>query len=186
MGLVIIGMSIYLSFPVLLLVFLLFFVLRKSKKEGFRKAITSKTAIFTIIVIFMCGGLFILFFIPRSSNQLFADLILKPVPESVEILDSFNGSANFYPDECLHFKIAPADFQLVLAAKDWQTAPEYSSGGFNCGYSDALWNFRSTPPSFGSNVVTYTFIPGEKDIEVMFVNIQMNEVYYFYHDGNMP
>jgi len=186
MGLVIIGMCIYLSLPVMLLVFLIVYILRNSKKEGFLKTIKSKTAIVTTVLIFICGGLFIFSFVPRSSNQLFENYILNPIPESVEILDSFDGSPNFYPDECLYFKISPADFQLILEAKKWQTSPENGLGGFQCGNFDAHWYFTFTPPSFGKNVATYTFIPREKDIEVMFVNSQMNEVYYFYHDGNMP
>lgn len=186
MGLVIIGMCIYLSFPIMLFVFLIVFILRKSKKEGFQKTILSKTAILTIVLIFICGGLFIFSFIPRSENQLFKDYLLNPIPESIEILDSFDGSPNFYPDECLHFKISPADFQLILAAKNWQTASEDNLGGFQCGNSDTHWYFTFTPPSFGKNVETYTFIPGENEIEVMFVNSKMNEVYYFFHDGNMP
>ena len=159
---------------------------KKRKKEVFLNAIKSKTAIVTTVLIFICAGFFIFSFIPRSSNQLFENYILKPIPESVEILDSFDGSPNFYPDECLHFKISPADFQLILAAKNWQTAPEDGLGGFQCGDVDSHWYFTVTPPSFGNNVTTYTFIPRENDIEIMFVNAQMNEVYYFFHDGNMP
>ncbi|MHC1782402.1 MAG: hypothetical protein AB9891_06515 [Anaerolineaceae bacterium] len=186
MGLAIIGMCIYLSFPLMLLVFLIVYILRNGKKEGFLKTIKSKTALVTIVLIFMCVGFFIFSFIPRSENQLFEGYILKPIPESIEVLDSFDGRPNFYPDECLHFKISPADFQLILAAKNWQTASEGNLGGFQCGDVDSHWYFSFTPPSFGNNVVTYTFIPREKDIEVMFVNSQMNEVYYFYHDGNLP
>lgn len=187
MGLVIIGMCIYLSFPIMLLVFLIAYILRNRKKEGFLKTIKSRAVIVTtVVLIFVCVGLFILSFVPLSSNQLFKNYILKPIPESVEILDSFDGGPDFYPDACLHFKISPADFQLILAAKNWQIVPENNVGGFSCGEHDAYWDFASTPPSFGSNVVTYTFIPFEKDIEVMFVNSQMNEVYYYYHDGNMP
>ncbi len=191
MGLVIIGMCIYLSFPIMLLVFLIVYILRNGKKEGFRKTIKSKTAIVSIVLIFivlifMCGGFFNFSFIPRSSNTLFENYILKPIPESVEVLDSFDGSPNFYPDECLHFKTSPADFQLILAVKNWEIAPEEGLGGFQCGNFDSHWYFTFTPPSFGNKVATYTFVPRENDIEVMFVNSQMNEVYYFYHDGNMP
>lgn len=190
MGLVIIGMCLYLSFPIMLLVFLIVYILMNSKKEGFLKTIKSKTVIVTTVattvLIFICVGSFIFSFIPRSSNQLLEIYILKPIPESVEILDSFDGSPNFYPDECLHFKISPADFQLILRAKKWQTSSDDRLGGFQCGNIDAHWYFTFTPPAFGNNVAIYTFIPREKDIEVMFVNAQMNEVYYFYHDGNMP
>ena len=42
------------------------------------------------------------------------------------------------------------------------------------------------PPSLGKNVITYLFIPRERDFEVIFTNTQMSEVYYFYFDGNMP
>jgi hypothetical protein len=186
MGLVIIGMCIYLSFPIMLLVFLIVYILRNGKKGGFLKTVKSKTTIVTIVLIFACVGFFISSFIPRSSNRLFENYILKPIPESVEVLDSFDGSPNFDPDECLHFKISPADFQLILIAKNWQTAPEAGLGGFQCGNFDSHWYFTFTPPSFGNNVATYTFIPAENDIEVMFVNSQKNEVYYFFHDGNMP
>lgn len=183
----------FLIYPIILFSLCAFFILhilRSIKKVGFLRTVKSKTPWVILIFIVLFGSLHSLFFWgdsnPRSGDQLFKDFILTPVPKSVEVLDSFDGSPDFYPDECLHFKISPADFQLILAAKNWQTSPEVSLGGFQCGNFDAHWYFTFTPPSFGNNVVTYTFIPREKDIEVMFVNSQMNEVYYFYHDGNMP
>jgi hypothetical protein len=183
----------FLIYPIILFSLCAFFIMHiriSIKKVGVLKTFKSKTPWAILVCIVICGSLHSQFFWgesnPRSGDQLFKDFILNPVPKSVEILDSFDGSPDFYPDECLHFKISPADFQLFLASKSWQTAPEDRLGGFQCGNSDSLWYFTFTPPSFGNNVATYTFVPREKDIEVMFVNSQMNEVYYFYHDGNMP
>jgi hypothetical protein len=186
MGLVIIGMCIYLSFIVALLLFLLIYILINGKRNGFLKTIKSIPVIIAGTLVLLLGGLFISSFIPTSSKQLFRKYVVKPIPESVQIVDSFDGSPNFYPDECLHFKISPDDFQLILAAKNWQIDPDYRSGGFQCGGSDYHWHFSYTPLEFRENVVIYTFVPYENDIEVMFVNSQTNEVYYFFHDGNMP
>ena len=186
MGLVIIGMCIYLSFPIELLVFLVVYILIKGKKEGFLKTIKSKIVIVGVVLIFMCVGFFVLMFIPRSGKQLFEGYVLKPIPESVEILDSYDGAPDFHPDECLHFKISPADFQLILASKNWQTASEDSLGGFPCGTIDAHWYFMYTPPSFGDNVAAYKLNIGKRNLEKMFVNSQRNEVYFFYFDGDMP
>jgi hypothetical protein len=138
----------------------------------------------------MCGGLPPLLFVwgttPRSGNQLFKDYILNPIPESVEVLDSFDGSPNFYPDECLHFKISPADFQRILASKNWKIASDTPFIGLQCELGNKAWDFNFPPPSLGGNVMTYNFNPQKRDVEIMFTNAQMNEVYYFYYDGDMP
>jgi hypothetical protein len=57
-------------------------------------------------------------------------------------------------------------------------------GSLKCG-ENYYSNFNFPPAALGSNVITYTFILHDRDIEIMFVNAQINEVYYFYHDGNM-
>ena len=186
MGLVIIGMCIYLSFPIMLLVFLIVYILRNGKKEGFLKTIKSKTAIIIIVLIFMCGGFFIFSFIPRSGNRLFKDIILNPIPKSVEILDSYDGGANFYPDICLHFKSSPDDIQLILESKKWEIDSDATFVGFTCSGSTKDWRFTFPSPSSGNNVIIYTFVPRERDFEVMIINTQMTEVYYKYYDGNLP
>lgn len=185
-----IGMWTYFIVVILLCVSLVLYVLVNIKKLGFLKAVKSKVAATIILGIFICGVLpallFMLNSIPHSGNKLFEDYVLKPTPKSVEVLDSFDGSPDFYPDECLHFKISPSDFQLILASKKWQTVSDAPVGGLQCDYKNAAWDFSFPPPPLGNNVITYTFIPREGDFEVMFTNIQMNEVYYFYHDGNLP
>jgi hypothetical protein len=166
------------------------YILKNSRKVGFRKTIKSKTSVILLACIFVFGVLPIFIILleskPLSGNRLFENYVLKPIPESVEILDSFDGSPDFNPDECLHFKISPNDFQKILASKNWQTVSEAPMGGLQCDYKNAAWDFSFPPPQLGSNVITYTFIPRERDFEVMFINTQMNEVYYFYHDGNLP
>jgi len=190
MGLVIIGMGIYLLFVISLCAFFILFILINSKKVGFKNTVKSKTAVIILACIFLCGVLPILSFlwgsIPRSGNQLFEDYVLKPIPESVKVLDSFDGGPDFYPDACLHFKISPADFRLILASKKWQIGSAVPVSGLQCDYKNPAWDFMFPPPLLGSDVITYTFIPYERDFEVMFTNTQTNEVYYFYHDGNMP
>ncbi|MEA5077852.1 MAG: hypothetical protein VB013_04705 [Anaerolineaceae bacterium] len=186
MGLVVIGMCMYLSLIVVLLVFLIVYLLINTKKNGFRKTIKSLPSIAAISTLLLLGGMFILAFIPASSRQLFRKYLLKPVPESVKILQSYDGSPDFYPDECLHFKISPADLQLILAAKEWQNSPDIQLGDFQCGGYEEQWDFSFSPQDTGNNVSTYTFVPLENDIEVMFVNSETNEVYFIYHDGNMP
>jgi hypothetical protein len=187
MGLVIIGMCIYLLFPISLCVGLIWYIIKNTKEIGFLKAVKSKTAIVLIVLIFMCGGLFISGFIPRSGKQLFKDYILNPMPKSVKILDSFDGNPDFYPETCLHFKISPDDFQLILASKKWEVVSDDTFVSLSC--SDSLkspWDFTYSPPPLGGNVIIYTFIPNERDDEIMFTNAQMNEVYYKYYDGYMP
>jgi hypothetical protein len=187
MGFVIIGMCIYLLFPISLCVGLIWYIIKNTKEVGFQKAVKSKTAIVLIVLIFFCGGFFISGFIPRSGNQLFKDYILDPIPKSVKVIDSYDGSTEFYPQTCLHFKISPDDFQLILASRKWKIDSDDTPFRLVC--NDSLknpWDFPFPPPSLGSNVITYTFIPNERDDEIMFTNAQMNEVYYKYYDGYMP
>jgi hypothetical protein len=80
MGLVIIGMCLYLLFPISLCMALILYILKNTKEVGFLKAVKSKTAIVLIVLIFICGGIFIGSFIPRSGNQLFKDFVLNPMP----------------------------------------------------------------------------------------------------------
>jgi hypothetical protein len=182
-----------LIYPIILISLCAFFILHiliSIKKVGFLKTVKSKTPWVILVCIAICGSLHSHFFwgdsSPRSGNQLFQDFILNPVPKSVEILDSFDGSPDFYPDECLHFKISPADFQLILASKNRETVSDAPLIGLQCELGNDAWDFNFPPPSLGSNVITYTFIPRERNIEILFTNAQMNEVYYFYNDGNLP
>lgn len=173
-----------ISFNIFLLAWLVLYILINIKKIGFLKAAKSKTALSIIAWIFVCGGLPALLFawgsIPRSGNRLFKDLILNPMPKSVEVLDSYDGDPDLAPDYCLHFKISPADFRLVLASKKWKTVSDVRSASFDCESLD----FPSV--SLTGKVVIYEFIPLKNDYEIMFTNAQMNEVYYFYSDGNFP
>lgn len=172
-------------------VFFIFYTLRKIKKVGFLKTVKSKTT-WTIIVLLCIGsGLLYLFFvsepIQRSGNQLFKDYVLDPMPKSIKVIDSYDGSSEFYPQTCLHFKISPDDFQLILASRKWEIDSGDTPARLIC--NDSLknsWDFPFPPPSLGSNVIIYTFIPNERDDEIMFTNAQMNEVYYKYYDGYMP
>jgi hypothetical protein len=187
MGLVIIGMGINLLFVISLCVFFILYVLISSKKIGFLKTLKSWTAIVTIVLIFVCGVLPLLSFIPRSGNRLFKDYILNPMPKTIKVIDSYDGSPEFYPDTCLHFKSSPDDFQRILASKKWEVVSDDRFAGLTCTESTKNpWDFTIPPPSLGSNVITYTFVPNERDYEVMFTNTQMNEVYYYYYDGYMP
>jgi hypothetical protein len=194
MGAVVIGLlmffCIYIVVIISLCIMLVSHILTNTKKAGFLKAFQSKRTVSLIVLILVCGSIPPLLFVwsitPRSGNQLFKDFILNPVPESVKVLDSFDGSPNFYPDECLHFKISPADFQLILASKNWKTVSDTPIGSLQCELGNAAWNFNFPPPLLGNNVIIYTFIPQKHDIEIMFTNAQMNEVYYFYYDGDMP
>jgi len=187
-----IGICSYLNFLSSLCVYFVLYLLINIKKVGFLKAIKSKTAVILIVLIALCVSAPALFFgldlLPRSGDHLFKDHILKPVPDSVEILDSFDGSPGFYPDDCLHFKISPADFQLVLASKKWETVSdsELPFSSLECEFGNSAWSFSYPPPALGSDVTTYTFIPYKRDIEIMFTNDEMNEVYYFYFNGNLP
>ena len=195
MGLVVIGMGIFLLISLLFIISLcvlfILYVLINSKKVGFLKTVKSKTtivlAIVLIVLIFMCGGFFISGFIPRSGNQLFKDYVLDPIPKSMKVIDSYDGSTEFYPQTCLHFKISPNDFQLILASRKWKVDSDYTPARLTC--NDSLknpWDFPFPPPSLGSNVIIYTFAPRERDFEIMYTNTQMNEVYYIYVNGNMP
>ena len=136
-----------------------------------------------MLAIFLCCICVVLLFnyseTPRTGNQLFKDAILNPIPKSVVVLDSFDPSPDFQPDLCLHFKISPSDFKLILASRKWKVVSENPIGA-EC----EPW--LSMPPSLGSNVIIYSFVPEKNDVEVMFTNTQMDEVYYYYHDGNSP
>jgi hypothetical protein len=187
MGLVVIGMCIFLLFPISLCVGLVWYITKNTKEVGFLNAIKSRTAIVLIILIFICGGIFISGFIPRSGNQLFKDYVLNSMPKSMKIIDSYDGSTEFYPQTCLHFKISPDDFQLILASRKWEVDSGDTPARLTC--NDSLknpWDFPFPPPSLGNDVVIYTFVPRERDREILITNTQMNEVYYKYYDGNMP
>ena len=179
-------LCLYLSVLIPLCGSLLFYVLINSKKIGFKNAVKSKTALALIASIFVCGVLPIWGALPRSGNQLFKIFVLNPVPKSIEVLDVYDGGDDFNPNTCLHFKTSPDDFQLILASKKWETVSEVPYISFECNLRKSPWDFRFPPPSLGDNVITYTFIPREHDVEIMFTNPQMNEVYYFYHNGNIP
>ena len=179
------GLWTYLLCVTSLGVIFLIYIVVYSLKVGFKKAIKSWITVGLICAIFICGVLPPLSFIPHSGKRLFKDYLVKPVPKSVEILDSFDGSAEFYPDTCLHFKISSADFPLLLETKEWE-ANAKAPLGLQCDYKNSAWDFSFPPPALGSDVKTYLFIPRERDFEILFVNAQMNEVYYFYHDGNLP
>jgi hypothetical protein len=160
------------------------------KKIGFLKTTKSKIMVGIIVMIIMCMadiafcfGLPALLFVyaetPRSGDQLFKDFILDPMPKSVKVLDSYDGGPDLRPDNCLHFKISPADFQLVLTSRKWEFVSEDPNRA-EC----RPW--PSPPPSLGRNVIIYSYVPGKNNIEVMFTNSQMNEVYYYFSDGNLP
>lgn len=184
MGLVVIGMCIYLLFPIMLFGFTVVYISKKRKTVGFQKAVKSKPVIVSAVMMLLWVGFFLSFFIPRSSNQLFRDFILDPVPESVKILDSYDGGANFYPHTCFHFKISPDDFQRILETQEWEVDPNGGFGSFTCLGSEREWGFSS--PSQKDNVVMYTLILGERDRVIMTVNEEMTEVYYRYFDGYLP
>ncbi len=187
MGLVVIGLLIIVGVVISPFVLFIFYLIINTKKVGFLKTIKSKTAIILIVLTFLCGGLFISAFIPRSGDQLFKDFVLNPMPKSVKVLDSYDGSTEFYPQTCLHFKISPDDFQLILASRKWEVDSGDTPARLIC--NDSLknpWDFPFPPPSLGSDVIIYTFVPRERDREILITNTQMNEVYYKYYDGNMP
>lgn len=181
---------IYIAFIILLFVALILSILIGTKKVGFQEALRSKNVASILVTIFLCGVLPALLFvwglIPRSGNQLFKHFILDPAPKSVKVLESYDGGPDWNPDYCLHFTISPADFQLILAAKGWQTVSEPPFTSLDCGRSTDPKNFTFSLSSLGSNFITYIFIPRERDGEVMYINAQMNEGYYFFHDGNQP
>ena len=180
----------YIAVVISLCVAFILHILINIRKVGFLNAVKSKTAVTIIVWIVLCGGLPALLFlwgsIPRSGNQLFKDFIMNPVPKSVEVLNRYDGDVDFNPNTCLHFKISPADFQLILASKKWETVSEAPFISLECNLRKSPWDFTFPPPSLGGNVITYTFIPREGDVEIMFTNTQMNEVYYFKHNGNAP
>ena len=155
------------------------------KKTGFLKTTESKVIIgilATVIVIIaliviICGLLIYLITTPQSGESLFEMYILEPVPESVQIIDSYDGIHNLDPDECVHFAISPEDFQLILESRDWEIVPEGSYLGADCMPS-------TPPPSLGEDVLIYYFVPREKVEEVIFTNSEMNEVYYSYLNLN--
>jgi hypothetical protein len=184
MGLVVIGMCIYLLFPIILFVYLIVYISKNGKKEGFQKTVKSKTVIISVVLIFLCSGLFISSFIPRSGNRLFRVFILEPIPKSVKILDSYDGGANFYPHTCLHFTVSPDDFQLILESKDWEIDSDKDIRGFTCLGNEKKWGFY--PPSQKNDVIIYSLVPRERDREILITNAQMTEVYYQYYDGNLP
>jgi hypothetical protein len=190
MGLVIIGMMAYIIIVLLFCVILVLNVLINSRKVGFKKAIRSKTAISMLVLVFFCGVvpsiLFVLGSNPRSGEQLVKDFVLNPVPMSVEVLDSYDASPNFDPIYCLHFKIAPGDFQKILESKQWEPVTHTKYNGFQCDYRNSAWDFSFPPPALGENVKTYIFNPNERSSEYLFTNSQMNEVYYYYYDGYIP
>jgi hypothetical protein len=162
----------------------------KSENTNFLKQNKIIIIVGTIAMMIICCGLPVLLFylgsIPRSGSQLFKEFILNPIPQSVEVLDSYDGGADFHPDFCLHFKIAPADFQRILASKSWETDSKLPFIGIECELGNPSWGFTFPPPLLGRDASTYSFIPRERDVEIMFANAQMNEVYYFYQDGNLP
>jgi hypothetical protein len=190
MGLVILGMMGHKIFVLLLCVILVLDVLINSRKVGFKKAIGSKSAISIIVLVFLCGAVSSISFFPdikpRSGEQLFKTFVLNPVPESVEILDSYDADPNFDPDFCLHFKIESADFQKILETKKWETVTDTKYTNLNCDSRNSAWDFNFPPPALGEKAKTYIFNPNERSFEYLFTNSQMNEVYYFYHDGYVP
>jgi len=186
MGLVVIGMLIFICIYIIVLISLFVllgkYIIKNTKKVGLQRAIKSKTALIIIFFIFICGGLPPLLFVsmstPRSGNQLFEDLILDPIPESVEVLDSFDGSTDFRAEHCIHFRISPDDFKLILATKNWKVVSEDPFAP-EC-------EFMPPPPALlDSNIIMYTY--DENNItEVMVTNTQMSEIYYYFWNGNVP
>lgn len=159
-------------------------------KKGFKKGITSKAGLIILAILILFIGepavLIYIFIIPHSGEQLVNNYLLNPVPKSVEILDSYDGGPDLVPEICLHFKIAPADLKLILDAKKWEQVPEAKYAGAQCNLDDKAWDFNFPPPALGDDVKTYTFIPYKKDVEYLFINAQMNEVYYFNIDSGLP
>jgi len=168
----------------MLFVFIAIYISKKRKTEGFQKAVKSKPVIVSAIVILLWVGFFLSFFIPRSGNQLFRDFILDPIPQSVKILDSYDGGANFYPHTCLHFTISPDDFQLILESDEWEIDFDKDVRGFRCLGDEKKWGFYS--PSQKNDVIIYVLVGRERDSGIMVTNAQMNEVYYQYYDGHLP
>jgi hypothetical protein len=144
-------------------------------------------SILILIVVCCCGSMVIMFITDkaRSGDELFEDLVLDPKPESVVVIDSYDGGFDFNPDYCLHFKMSPGDFQRILAAKKWELGSDPGFSGLQCDLDNPAWNFSFPPPLLKDNVITYTFIPRERDIEILFVNSQMTEAYFFGFDGHM-
>ena len=152
-------------------------------KIGVPKKVKWLVGAIVIILVVICCGYPVLFFTfgitPPSGDHLFSEFILTPMPKSVKVLDSYDGDSNLDPDYCLHFKISPDDFQLILASRKWEVVSEEP---FPHGVECSHWS--SPPIPLGSNFIIYSFVPGEKDVEVMFTNSQMNEVFYYYFNGN--
>ena len=97
------------------------------------------------------------------------------MPKSVSVLDSKDES-DYDGVWCLHFKISPNDFKLILASTKWEIVSEPPIE------ADCEWGYE--PQSLGNNVITYSYIPFYNGIEVMLTNYQMNEVYFYAIDSN--
>jgi len=96
------------------------------------------------------------------------------MPKSVTVLDSKDES-DYDGVWCLHFKISPNDFQLILASKKWEVVSEPPIN-VDCGTWSSL--------SLGGNAITYSYIPFYNGIEIMLANSSMNEVYFYAIDSN--
>jgi len=164
-------------------------------KVGFINGIKSKEAIIilvllTLILLSLIIGvpayLIYSFITPHTGEEITKIYLINPVPKSVKILESYDGWPDLVPEICLHFKIAPADLKLILDSKKWEQIPEAKSLGAQCNLDDKTWDFSFPPPALGDNVKTYTFSPHKKDVEYLFFNSQMNEVYYFNIDSGYP
>jgi hypothetical protein len=159
-------------------------------KKGFKNTIKTREGIILLVLISLLIGLPALsvyaFVTPHSGKQLFEIYLLNPVPKSVEIIDSYDGGPDLYPETCLHFKIAPADLKMILEKYKWEPISKTKFSGIDCGYQNKEWDFSFPPPALGENVKMYTFIPYKRDFEYLFFNAQMNEAYFYNYDEAMP
>jgi hypothetical protein len=143
-------------------------------KKSILTVITIAVAVAILATVFF-GSIYLLFTWQRSGGDLFEVLVLDPMPKSVEILHS-QDETGFGGVIWLHFKISPDDFNLILASNKWKVNSDPLIGIDTASDSKvANWWF---PKSFGDDLIKYQVNENHDRILEMWVNPQMDEVYY--------
>jgi hypothetical protein len=127
-----------------------------------------------LLIIFGCA---FLIYLDGSGNSIFKRVILNPMPKSVVIIDSLDETFPFGDPVLLHFKIAPDDLNLILAAAHWEIIPDFLEDSDGFPHNISWWN----PKSLGDNGIKYQAVVEDNQherIQEMWINSEKNEVYY--------
>lgn len=110
----------------------------------------------------------------RSGKDLFATLLLDPMPATVTVLHSEDETPLLSPTIYLHFTLDPADVDQILANDDWQV-PQLSPDFEGEPHVDAWWLPEALPAVEAYEVFD---MEGCKCFKKLFVNGDHTEAYF--------